>query len=140
MRFFMCKQPFFLFKSTGISGQASVASDDPVTGNNHRDRIMSDRTSDCLRRDTFRAPFYCKDLCDLSISNGTSIWDFCDNLPYFFSEITSCRCKRKFFRIRILPCKIPIQPVLCLIQYRQVFLLLKIFYNLVHIVFLSFKP
>ena len=45
---FISKKPYFLLNSPRIPSQTAVGADNPVTGNNNGNSVMSDRSTHCL--------------------------------------------------------------------------------------------
>ena len=101
-----------------IACQTAVCSDNSVTGNYYRDRIMSDGTSDCLSRHTLNSLLICECTGYLSVGHSLSVGYHKKYVVHYLSER---RCVQTYRRseIRLFSAEINIQPVAGLHEYRQ---------------------
>ena len=82
-----CQEGFFPQNSSPVSGQAPIRSDHPVARHDDADRIMTDRTADCLCGHPFEPAFLCDFVGNPSIRNRFSKGDFTHDLSDTIAEI-----------------------------------------------------
>ena len=96
-------------KASGVAGEAAVPAYDAVAGDDEGDGISSDGASDRLRGHLGKAALFGEALCDGAVGRGRSVGDFKENLPYGHAERSADGMKRRG-KIRLVPCKIDVQP------------------------------
>ena len=98
-------------KSARITGQASPCSDDPVAGNEDGDRIVSHSAANGLSGHAIPMTARCNFACDFAISRDFPIWNFTEDGPHCLAERSSNWGEGKFTHVRLIPGKIPVEPV-----------------------------
>src|SRR5699024_8056298 len=93
--------------SPRIACQASIAPNDPVAGNDDRDRIVADRPAYCLAGHGRFSQYFCRLTRQRSVSSHLSVRNPAQQFPDCLLESCSCGSKLKLTDCRLLPCKIP---------------------------------
>ncbi len=121
-----------------IACQTAVCSDNSMTGNYYRDRVMSHSTADCLSRHMLSTLLICDDICYLAIGHSLSVRYRQKYIIYCLSE----RCCVQTYRrceARLFSAEINIEPFDGFGKYRQIcFVAFR--YELMGKVFLPVEP
>ena len=83
------------FHASGIGGQAAVRADDPVAGDEDRDRVVPDRPADSLRGQVREPALRGQLLRDPAIGRRFAIGDRQQNVPYRAAERRTARVERR---------------------------------------------
>ena len=125
-------------QSACIACQTAVCSDNSMTGNYYRDRVMSHSAADCLSRHMLSTLLICDDICYLAIGHCLSVRYRKKYVVHYLSER---RCVQTYRRseIWLFSTEIYVEPVAGLRKYRQ--LCFGAFrYELMRKVFLPVEP
>lgn len=96
-------------KASGVAGEVAVLAYDAVAGDDEGDGISSDGASDRLRGHLGKAALFGKALCDGAVGRGRSVGDLKEDVPDGHAERSADGMKRRG-KIRLVPCKIDVQP------------------------------
>ena len=83
------------FHASGVAGQAAIRADDPMAGDEDRDRVVPDRPADSLRGQVREPALRGQLLRDCAIGRRFAIGDRQQNVPYRAAERRTARVERR---------------------------------------------
>lgn len=95
--------------ASGIAGQAPARPDNSVTGDDYRDGISRDCTSNGLRGHARKTAQFCKLHCKLAIASRFPIGDAEQKCPYVLLKLRPDKVERDR-DTRIMPLKVHLKP------------------------------
>lgn len=106
---FQCQQPHFPVNAAGITSQASVGADHPMTGHDDRNGVMSHGTAHSLCGYARNVPLCSKPPGDLPIGHRLSIWNGAQDSPHIVLERRAGKMQR-YVEFRFAAGEVHVQP------------------------------
>ena len=107
------QQLYFFVNAPGVSGKAAVCAHYAVAGDDDGNFVVPHCAANGLRGHIGKAVPCGKLPRNIAIGNGLAVGNFQKNFPYALAECGACGVQRRQ-KVRLMACKVNIQPTLCL--------------------------